>query len=43
MGKKTKTKEEIWQEHLDAMDLNFIEKFLRKKKLERIKQQENGN
>jgi len=33
-----KSKEETWQDQLEDMDISVIEKFLRKKKLERIKQ-----
>ena len=32
-----KTKEQKWEEELEKMDINVIEKFLRKKKLEKIK------
>lgn len=33
---KVKTQEEIWQEQLEKMDISVVERFLRKKKLERI-------
>jgi cephalosporin-C deacetylase-like acetyl esterase len=35
--KKVKPKEEQWLEELEAMDITIVEQFLRKKKLERIK------
>lgn len=37
---KMKPKEDTWREELDNMPIGFIEKYLRKKKLANIKQEE---